>query len=575
LNACRWTENWILSKHKRDSARLALLAFVVTSSCWSLAKTISVKECGVLKKARATYILQNDVSSEGTCFSVQDDEITLDLNGHTITYATRDQGGRRHAVIGSACYGPHLDNNPCGGTFKNFTVQNGKIVQGPSAAPFSDAIRIGQVGGTNLTVTNVEFDISAPSAKAIHTTYAKGGHRISRNTIRSRVTSIGSRHQLDGVTIKLETENTASSAPSQVHHNTIIGSAQGGILVTAPRSRVYENTISLNANYTNDFCIYAWAPGAEIFGNQCDNTQGTSMGRGIHVSSPAVSVHHNVIKVRELPRNEEYSGCQTGGAYGIQLEQSADKTRVYENDVTAVADACDAIAMRATTIPATASNEIYDNRFAAVRVATAKGKAVAFSPNNVSGGILLRGNRLISDTAAVLVPWDGAQGIRFENNTFEIGSNPPPDGWAMFVFNNAKPSEELYVRDPKFIGRASATAKMRPVGFGKWAGQAGFRVEWTTTIRVASSGNSPVDGALVTITDAAGTNVFSGTTNAKGIAIAPLTEEHFRNTKAEAVTKQKSAPYLIQVEAPGIGSAKRQIEALGAQEVEIVLKATK
>ena len=564
-----------MSTHKRDSARLALLALVVTGSCWCVAKTIPVKECGILKKARATYILQNDVSSEGTCFSVQDDEISLDLNGHTITYAVRDNTGRRHAIIGSACYGPHLDNNPCGGTFKNLTVQNGKIVQGSSAAPFSDAIRIGQGGGTNLTVTNVEFDISTPSAKAIHTTYAKGGQRISRNTIRSRVTSIGSRHQLDGVTIKLETDNTASSAPSEVHHNTIIGSAQGGILVTAPNSRVYENTISLNANYTNDFCIYAWAPGAEIFGNQCDNTQGTSMGRGVHVSSPGVSVHHNVIKVRELPRNQEYSGCQTGGAYGIQLERSADKTLVYENDVTAIADACDAIAMRATTIPASASNEIYDNRLTAVRAATAKGKAAAFSPNNVSGGILLRGNRLISDTAAVLVPWDGAQGIRFENTTFEIGSNPPPDGWAMFVFNNAKPSDELYVRDPKFVGRASATAKMRPVGFGKWAGQAGFRVEWTTTIRVASSRNSPVSGALVTITDAAGNSVFSEKTDGKGVAIATLIEQSVRNTKTEAISKQKSSPYFIQVESPGIGFAKRQIQALRTQEIELVLEAAR
>jgi hypothetical protein len=564
-----------LRKHNRNTARLALLTFVLTSSSWSMAKTISVKECGVLKKARATYILQNDVLSEGTCFSVQDDEITLDLNGHTITYATRDNTGRRHAIIGSACYGPHLDNNPCGGTFKNFTVQNGKIVQGPSAAPFSDAIRIGQGGGTNLTVSNIEFDISAASAKAIHTTYAKGGHKIFRNTIRSRVTTIGSRHQLDGVTIKLETDNTASSAPSEVHHNTITGPAQGGILVTAPRSRVYENTISLSANYTNDFCIYAWGPGTEIFGNQCDNTQGTSMGRGIHVSSPGVSVHHNVLKVRELPRNQEYSGCQAGGAYGIQLERSADKTHVYENDVTAIADACDAIAMRATTIPASASNEIYDNRLAAVRVGAAKGKAAAFSPNNVSGGILLRGNRLISDTAAVLVPWDGAQGIRFENNTFEIGSNPPPDGWAMFVFNNAKPSDDFYVRDPKFIGRAAASAKMRPVGFGKWAGRAGFRVEWTTTIRVVSSGNSPVSGALVTITDATGNSVFSGKTDGNGVAIAPLTEQILRNTKTEALSKQKSPPYLIQVEAPGIGSAKRQVQALRAQEVEILLKATR
>ncbi len=44
-------------------------------------------DCGTLNTANATYILDNDVRSEGTCFFVSANGITLDLNGHTITYA--------------------------------------------------------------------------------------------------------------------------------------------------------------------------------------------------------------------------------------------------------------------------------------------------------------------------------------------------------------------------------------------------------------------------------------------------------------------------------------------------------
>lgn len=100
-------------------------------------------------------------------------------------------------------------------------------------------------------------------------------------------------------------------------------------------------------------------------------------------------------------------------------------------------------------------------------------------------------------------------------------------------------------------------------------------MQWTTTIRVTSSGKSPVSGALVRISDAAGNNVFSGQTDENGVAMAPLTEQSFHNTKTESLVKQKSPPYLVQVEAPGIGSAKRQIQALRAQEVEFVFKANK
>lgn len=46
-----------------------------------------ITSCQILDTAGA-YTLQNDVSSAGTCFSIQADHITLDLSGHTVTYGT-------------------------------------------------------------------------------------------------------------------------------------------------------------------------------------------------------------------------------------------------------------------------------------------------------------------------------------------------------------------------------------------------------------------------------------------------------------------------------------------------------
>lgn len=47
---------------------------------------IALTNCGVLNQAGKTYQLQNDVTSQGSCFSIQADNITLDLNNHTVTY---------------------------------------------------------------------------------------------------------------------------------------------------------------------------------------------------------------------------------------------------------------------------------------------------------------------------------------------------------------------------------------------------------------------------------------------------------------------------------------------------------
>lgn len=54
---------------------------------------IHLTQCGDLTTANANYILDNDVRSDGTCFYLKAKNISLDLNGHTITYADMDFPG--------------------------------------------------------------------------------------------------------------------------------------------------------------------------------------------------------------------------------------------------------------------------------------------------------------------------------------------------------------------------------------------------------------------------------------------------------------------------------------------------
>ncbi|MCU1286144.1 MAG: hypothetical protein JWO13_2494 [Acidobacteriales bacterium] len=267
---------------------------------------VALTECGVLAKAGTTYILQNDVSSPGTCFAVQADRITLDLNGHTITYGTAESGGQhRHAVVGIACWAHDLDGNPCGGSASDLTIANGKILQATTAAPFSHAIRVGQINGLkNLTVEGVEITVSAPNTIPIYTTFSKGGAKIYKNVIHNNVTTITNRGAFQGMSIKLDNE-VAATLPNLIHDNVIIGGAQAGIRETnSAGSKIYNNHISMRATYSNDFCIDAPGSKIEIYGNNCHPAQG----RGLHLNGSDLIVHDNVIEVTEQPNNMEYGG---------------------------------------------------------------------------------------------------------------------------------------------------------------------------------------------------------------------------------------------------------------------------
>jgi hypothetical protein len=252
----------------------------------------SVTGAGILA-ASGTYCLQQDLTCSDTCFSVQADSVTLDLNGKTITYANGSTA-RRHGIAAMACGLVGEDGNPCGGTFKNLTVKNGKIIQAGGGS-YSHAIMARNADG--LKVLGVTIEVSGDSAKAIAGSYT-GSALVDGNTISNTnpKPTIQNRHQLDGVLVAFS--EGANEAPNVVSNNTITGAAQGGIQVTSAGSKVFKNTVSVDSYYTNGFCVYGWGPNSEIYENVCDNTQGSNAGRGVHVWTSGVKVHDNILRVR-------------------------------------------------------------------------------------------------------------------------------------------------------------------------------------------------------------------------------------------------------------------------------------
>jgi len=96
-----------------------------------------------------TYYLSQDVSSSGTCFFIDADNIILNLNGHTITYGTGGgSAGTPGILLADTWYtGGNMFSLAKTGTRNahgGFEIYNGTIQSSNSAAPQSRGIWVGQ-----------------------------------------------------------------------------------------------------------------------------------------------------------------------------------------------------------------------------------------------------------------------------------------------------------------------------------------------------------------------------------------------------------------------------------------------
>jgi hypothetical protein len=530
--------------------------------------------CVALRSGGHTYVLEADISSPGTCLSIQGDNITLDLNGHTITYGSDHQKAAAYGVLGIACWDTSLkngvaDGNPCGGAFDGLTVMNGKIVQAAGSSSYSDAIHLGQGGGNRLQVHDVELSVSGDSAIPIFTTYSGAGSLIYANTIHNDVRTVRNRHQLQGMSVKFD--NSQKLSPGQsVHDNQILGGAQGGIFLVTPGATAYANKIGQNGRYSNDFSIYLWGNHEEVYKNDINVTSG----RGIQIAGGAVSIggsgkggshstaHDNKIEVIELKQNCDYSEkeacnvCQLGGAYGIQFDDNPQGDAAFNNVVLARAAECDASALRITDseVP---TNESHDDSFTAVRSSATSANAYGWD-NAGPTAFTARNDTFIGDTASYHANWDGAENESCVDCTFGKGAAHPSPNYVTFSFENGGkiPVQNIHFQDSKFVGGAKKdSTDMKPILANQdWPGPAEYFIDWTFTLLVQDPNEKPMPGAAVSIMDSAGHTAFQGVTSQEGKIAVPLTEFRMYNTSSRVV-KEQHTPYRVTIKQQGCGDS--------------------
>lgn len=549
---------------------LLLASLLLACSTSGSSSERPVRECGTLDRPGTTYILQKDVSSPGTCFLIAADRVTLDLNNHTVTYATGGKWERGqetiahfHGVLGQACWdrGGKADPAVCADSFAFLTVKNGALIQAEGAPPYSHGIRVGQGRWRAPAFENLRIRIHSPSSVGILVTGGYGGTRLSKVTVENQSVHVFNRHQLEGAAVRL-VDVGKNGDPDIIDGLRVIDGPQLGVLDTAPGSKITNSHIALQGAFTNDF-------GIMLFGDRSRAASNTIAGRsrGIQVNARNIVVESNVIDTFEDAVNAEYGGCQMEGTFGIQLERGAARALVTKNDVRVRARACDARAFRATATQAGSNNRSTGNFYRALKdpavtkagvdknKAQKPGRPVRAVAASFSGAkdIVLEGDTLEADTWNAEINFGGGTNIVLRGVTFIKGANARED-YATFALlpGSDNPTDqrilaELRVIDPIFRqGAAADSFFMHPTGFQKWVMPAEYSIQWTFNLKVVSADNAALSGVSVNIVDQRGASVAQAVTDSDGrIPSLPLTA--FRRFNTPQSIEKEVFSYVVKL----------------------------
>ena len=342
-------------------------------------------------------------------------------------------------ILKANSYGVNLGPNYANAKF--FTIKNGTIAQGVGNGYDSHAINMSEAAGEGWSIDHLAITTQGVNSKGISGLYFKNA-TINNNTFNHNTTTIKSRDNYDGATIHLSYPGVGGATGSSIHHNTFVTGPQTAISIVQsagyPKQTIYNNTITLQTRYTNDFAISA--AGAEVHDNIVNCGSGNNSCRGIVTAGEGSLVYNNTVSVQQLPRSQEYNGCEAFGAYGMQMEYSANNNEVYGNTVTAYAGECEAHAFRANPdILSVSNNRVHDNIFTAIANGTGRASSLKFSELNASA-LNLYNNTFRTNHRWIYLAGEGAvTNPTFTNNRWETtGTLPSPfQPFEVFTWDNS------------------------------------------------------------------------------------------------------------------------------------------
>jgi len=484
----------------------------------------------------STYILTGDIDADGTALDIQANNITVDLNGYTITYAKS-----HHETIDPSS----LDSAHSGIRGRHFTLSqglrifNGRIEEGDGNNKSKD-----RAGGLNpiylSDVSDVEIagiSISYHGAQlfGMYLTNPDGEYKLHHNVFFDKGWEITNRHGASGgrsIYLKDSVANSAKDNNYKIYFNLVKRTRQNGL---SQAQKIFENEVYVDSWSTNAFAIQPHSnvstKDEEIYNNKIFLTGYHAIALGwshynLHVGNNVV--HMEGIKTNKRRWHESFGDQDSLNGFRVtnygKGSQVRDSLQYYNNLI--IGRARKGGQMRGTeffTDKTITNLEMWDSVVDVTSVDSITERVAAIVTQGVSASKLehkphnYKSLHLLSNVANVRF---GDSYGRGNNHDFYDCTFEKVDSYVnyhTFVFDGAYTSYEHDVINPKFIGGARAD----DVYWKKTATTSSYSIGWTLRIN-----GEP--GAKLSITDKGGATVYSGSLDNKGLRIVNLKQMDIR-----------------------------------------------
>ncbi|MBI2449339.1 hypothetical protein HYV49_03510 [Candidatus Pacearchaeota archaeon] len=218
-----------------------------------LVSAAQVSSCQILSTDNTIYYLTQNVSSNGTCFTITANNITLDGNGSKITYGINGTSNQ---------YGVYLPNE-----LEQITIKNLIIEQKNSSGTDNYAIYFNTI--SNSRINNNTIITNGSGSNGVELVTSSGSNIISNNTITIQ--------SAKGI-------STASGSVSNTIVDNKIISGDGGIVISTSFNNIKNNTINITGSNNNGILLTS----SSAYNNNINNNTiiiNGSSNSGIQLSS--------------------------------------------------------------------------------------------------------------------------------------------------------------------------------------------------------------------------------------------------------------------------------------------------
>jgi len=468
----------------------------------------------VLDRKGATYVMTKDLSLPLGGIEIRADGVTLDMDGHTLTYndrpADRPVQWNKRAYVGQ----PHDFGVNVSAT-GHARILHGRIVQGRgNTAGTQVGIGCNPIYARSATVelAGVEFVWAGKDISGVFLHW-KAGSVIHHCVFDDRGSGITNRHQA--------LSSVDGNAGGRYHHNLVRRTRQQGLVKAA---RAEHNEIYVDSRATNAFGITGWAGAGgpvEIAHNRILGVGEHPVGIGMFQAfRPGTAVHHNLVEVKCTRSGAEYG--YTGSAC-FRTTWGTDNLAVHDNTFIAHADVYGGKVAKARAVwvglpkftpkgaagPVEDARAVFrDNYVAALGRKGAKAGGLCVVCMNESPNLIFTGNTVVSTWGNVLLG-DGyghAGGYaKFVGNTFRrVGTSR--DYYTVRHEYAGRPGTGVFLGNVYEDGASADSVRL----------QTGGRIVRQRLVEVAVKGpaGKPLAGAEVVVRRGEGATVWQGRTRA-------------------------------------------------------------